>query len=314
MTNWWVNHKQTYRQEVNGGYVWSPKRMQNGNRSQYYDFMREMRPGDHVVSFAHAKVSNFGVVVNTPISAPKPLEFGSAGDSWANDGWLVPIAWKPVDSPFRPKDHIERLRLLLPNTYSPIQETGNGNQAAYLTKISEELFLALESLGGFVRTEIADEIEPDDQALIDAIEDQVQSKLLGQLIEDTEADAIVTTRRGQGLFRKNVETYERQCRVTGLRDRRLLVASHIKPWRVCETAAERLDGANGLLLAPHIDRLFDRGLITFSSEGTIVLSSTLTEHTIRCLSLVHEAPPSVGKFGAAQESYLAYHRAQVFIG
>ncbi|NMZ77642.1 HNH endonuclease [Pseudomonas nitroreducens] len=29
---------------------------------------------------------------------------------------------------------------------------------------------------------------------------------------------------------------------------------------------------NGLLLAPHYDRLFDQGLISFSNEGSILLS------------------------------------------
>jgi hypothetical protein len=45
---------------------------------------------------------------------------------------------------------------------------------------------------------------------------------------------------------------------------RHLKASHIKPWRDA-TDAERLDGANGLLLSPHINHLFDEGSITFSS-------------------------------------------------
>ena len=44
-----------------------------------------------------------------------------------------------------------------------------------------------------------------------------------------------------------------------------LNARHIKPWRDASDA-ERLDGANGLLLAPHIDHLFDEGCITFSSS------------------------------------------------
>jgi hypothetical protein len=26
MRFWWVNHKQTYRQEIGGGYIWSPKK------------------------------------------------------------------------------------------------------------------------------------------------------------------------------------------------------------------------------------------------------------------------------------------------
>ena len=61
----------------------------------------------------------------------------------------------------------------------------------------------------------------------------------------------------------NVLLREQYCRVTGVRETRHLKAGHIKPWRDA-TDGERLDGANGLLLSPHIDHLFDEGYITFS--------------------------------------------------
>jgi len=50
--------------------------------------------------------------------------------------------------------------------------------------------------------------------------------------------------------------------VTGLAMSKLLRASHIKPWAACAADAERLDVYNGLLLAPHLDALFDAGLIS----------------------------------------------------
>lgn len=52
MRYWWVNQNQTYRQEVRGGYLWSPKRKANGSRNPFYDFMREVAPRDVVFSFA----------------------------------------------------------------------------------------------------------------------------------------------------------------------------------------------------------------------------------------------------------------------
>jgi hypothetical protein len=44
MRFWWVNHKQTYRQEIGGGYIWSPKAKINGVRNQSYDYMRLVEP------------------------------------------------------------------------------------------------------------------------------------------------------------------------------------------------------------------------------------------------------------------------------
>lgn len=52
MRYWWVNQNQTYRHEVRGGYLWSPKRKANQARNPFYDFMREVAPGDVVFSFA----------------------------------------------------------------------------------------------------------------------------------------------------------------------------------------------------------------------------------------------------------------------
>ena len=63
-------------------------------------------------------------------------------------------------------------------------------------------------------------------------------------------EQLVRARRGQGVFRANVLLREEACRVTRVNEPRHLKASHIKPWRD-GTDAERLDGANGLLLSPH---------------------------------------------------------------
>ncbi|WP_299854644.1 HNH endonuclease [uncultured Roseobacter sp.] len=315
MNIWWVNHKQTARQEIAGGYLWSPKKMSNGARSQYYEFMRETRPDDIVVSFANAQIGHYGIVTGFPISAPKPDEFGSAGENWSNDGWLVPVSWSAVGQAFRPKDSIELLRPFLPERYAPIQATGNGNQAAYLTKIDHSLLEELMRLGSFNPDPAAENQRiADDEAIIEGIEDKIQANIeADESLDKTEIESIVRARKGQGAFRRSVERIEPRCRVTGLEDKRLLIASHIKPWRACETAQERLDGANGLLLAPHIDRLFDIGLISFEKNGAVNVSSTLNAKTRDCLGLSRAIGEGVGAFSGAQNTYLGYHRDSVFL-
>ena len=49
MRYWWVNQNQTFRQELDGGYLWSPKRNKNGHRNPFYEFMREVAPA--ILSF-----------------------------------------------------------------------------------------------------------------------------------------------------------------------------------------------------------------------------------------------------------------------
>ena len=85
-------------------------------------------------------------------------------------------------------------------------------------------------------------------------------------LPETDRQAIVLARRGQGLFKKRVMRIEHACRITGVNREEHLRASHCKPWRDA-TNEERLDGENGLLLTPSIDHLFDRGFIAFEDSG-----------------------------------------------
>jgi len=59
---WWVNQNQTFRQEIDGGYLWSPKRNKNGHRNPFYEFMREVAPGDIVFSFFDTRIAALGIV------------------------------------------------------------------------------------------------------------------------------------------------------------------------------------------------------------------------------------------------------------
>jgi putative restriction endonuclease len=38
-----------------GGYLWSPKRNANGGRNPFYETMREVAPGDLVLSFVDTR-------------------------------------------------------------------------------------------------------------------------------------------------------------------------------------------------------------------------------------------------------------------
>jgi putative restriction endonuclease len=61
MRYWWVNQNQTYHHEVQGGYLWSPKRNANGARNPFYESMREVAPGDLIFSFMDTRIRNYGL-------------------------------------------------------------------------------------------------------------------------------------------------------------------------------------------------------------------------------------------------------------
>lgn len=124
-------------------------------------------------------------------------------------------------------------------------------------------------------------------------------------IIETEREYLRLARCGQGRFRETlIKRYDGQCPITGITNPELLIASHIKPWSAC-TSAERLDPHNGILLSVMIDRLFDRGLITFSHEGKVMMSPRLSElDRILCrLDLVKPVTMSEGN-----KRYMEYHR------
>lgn len=123
----------------------------------------------------------------------------------------------------------------------------------------------------------------------------------------TEKTVLIDARRGQGVFRSRVGRIEKKCRVTGITDPRFLVASHIKPW-ACSANVERLDGNNGLMLSPHIDRLFDRGFITFDQDGAVTIAPEATEVCRQW----HITPQSAMPLSHEQEQYMQYHRVHVY--
>jgi putative restriction endonuclease len=312
MKTWWVNHKQTQRQEIGGGYLWSPKAEANGNKSHFYDNMRIARPGDVVLSYANGKIDYVGFVSDDAISAPKPQEFGTTGEYWSDEGWELPVTWTRLPNSFVPKAHLDSVRRYLPAKYSPLNDQGNGNQKAYLAEIPLELFeYIIVRVGPDIKV-AGSSPEPRFDSIEADLDNVAERSIRADVsLSETEKEQICSARRGQGEFRKNVSLLESSCRVTGVETLSLLIASHIKPWRSCSTAQERLDGNNGLLLTPTVDKLFDRGYISFSSDGDLLISPRLATVDINRLGLNQaiKSKPLTLK----QTHYLEYHRTTVFL-
>lgn len=307
MKYWWVNHKQTNKEELDGGYIWSPKENKNGARNQSYINLTRAQPGDKVISFADGLIKAIGVVTHPYSEAPKPSEFGIKGTQWNDTGWLVKIDWIRIKEKLRPKKHIENLRPFLPEKHSPIQASGNGNQGCYLAEIGEHLYQAILELTGSDRKLFDELIEQDTLTVADEAAEQAIINRID--IPVTEIQQLVNARRGQGLYKANLMNIEKLCRLTGVADSRFLIASHIKPWRV-SSDQEKLDGNNGLLLAPHVDKLFDQGWISFDDQGNLLLSSTSIETVLNQWRLPTSI--NVGSFNPEQQTYLQHHREYVF--
>ena len=130
----------------------------------------------------------------------------------------------------------------------------------------------------------------------------------------TDRQVFSTVRTAQTEYRKGVlSLWEGQCAVTQVDNQGWLIASHIKPWRE-STNQERRDPRNSLLLTPNYDKLFDRGVISFSpKDGKIILPEQQSRQMWANLTRLHIddtvklriIPDGVG-------NYLRYHNNYIY--
>jgi putative restriction endonuclease len=323
MRYWWVNQKQTYKHEVPGGYLWSPQRRRNRVRSYFYESMREVAPGDLVFSFAGGLIRAVGVARSYCYECPKPAAFGNAGMYWDDVGWRVDVLFRERTHPIRPKDHIGVLGPLLPDRYAPLRTNGNGLQSVYLTELPLHFAIALAALVGRDVVDLAKGLVASDSAAELAAEAVPPPALVWEAelirrietnpkIEETEKEALIMARRGQGLFKARVRAIEHACRISKVDRIEHLRASHCKPWRDSNND-ERLDPENGLLLTPSIDHLFDRGFISFEGNGRLIVSSVAHQGSLRKMGVDPVANVNVGGFSEGQRRFLEFHRERVLL-
>lgn len=146
---------------------------------------------------------------------------------------------------------------------------------------------------------------------VDAEEAAILARVESSKLAPAEKEAVILARVGQGSFRKKLLEEASYCPFTGIDDDRVLVASHIKPWKK-STNQEKRDPQNGFILSATFDKLFDRGLISFTDEKKLIISPFLSMYNREKLGisegmLVDSLPDITDR----RKRYLAYHRESV---
>ncbi len=118
-------------------------------------------------------------------------------------------------------------------------------------------------------------------------------------------------RTGQVQYRqKLLDKFECSCALCEIDFINMLVASHAKPWRSCDSIHEKLSENNGLLLCANHDQLFDKGYITIDPKSNkILVSSQVDQHQqeIFKTSIMKEI-----KLTPAEYKYFNYHSEHIF--
>lgn len=139
------------------------------------------------------------------------------------------------------------------------------------------------------------------------------------LLEDFTGETrqvLIAQRIKQHFFRRAVlSSYRGRCCMSGLSDSRLLIASHIVPWS--SDRANRLNPSNGLCLSAIHDRAFDKGLISLTDDGRVMLSDEIRkrdEAFIKTIFLPLENQPiEMPERFSPDHEFLHHHRTAIFL-
>lgn len=135
-------------------------------------------------------------------------------------------------------------------------------------------------------------------------------------LKGTDRIVEIKKRVNQHFFRNMVLTnYQGRCALTGIDIPELLVASHIIPWASNEH--ERLNPSNGICLSALYDKAFDRGLISFSNDGTILFSEKINknidkEYYNRYFEILKDKKLNTPSRYAIDPTFLEWHRDTIF--
>lgn len=145
----------------------------------------------------------------------------------------------------------------------------------------------------------------------DFLDKQILKNAIQIEVENTSKIIQQTIRVGQEKFRRSLLDEISFCPITGITDRRILTASHIKPWRVSNNN-ERLDKNNGFIFSPTIDKIFDIGLISFENDKSLLVSKALDKANVISIGIepkrVYDKLPLENRI-----QYLEYHRNFIFL-
>ncbi len=208
-----------------------------------------------------------------------------------------------------------------PLTESLVAEIDTALRTSYARQIWPKRLMLRQARGGYLPSGLKGPapLTPIDLTLngllVDPTISESEMEVLTQIgidttLDETQKRRLVEARIGQGEFRKRVlQRAENKCEVTEVDNTDFLIASHIRAWADCENGADRLNGNNGLLLSPNLDKLFDKGVISFNDDGEMLIKPSHSELLFALVPQVLEKRNClVKKPNVEQREFLRYHR------
>ncbi|WP_338718052.1 HNH endonuclease [Herbaspirillum sp. DW155] len=301
----WVNIGKSHTEAIEGQFLWAPlhsekltaKGVVRTKRFSHWDSVATVNAGDVIFCNVDRKIAYIAVAKQDAYEAAQP----STGTftEWDAKGRQVDVEFFKLEPPISIEgDILESFKERYNERCKPrvVTKTGSIFQG-YMASLPLDAGIDLLRLAG----------DQEEAICTTSLHLSSPPSQQRRASSQTTKQALREARIGQGRFRKDLLNLWRNCPITDIQNSDLLIASHIKPWAV-SSDEEKLDPYNGFLFAVHIDRLFDKGLISFDTTGKILISPHLSEQDARALNIHREI---VLPLRAENQKYLAVHR-QIF--
>jgi len=209
---------------------------------------------------------------------------------------------------------------LLTERYAPLRPNGHGLQSIYLTSLEPAFAEALLTLLGPQARALAHDVSVRDRPFDPSRapgqgqtewEEHLIDAIRAKPIEETEKTALILARRGQGLFKQARPPSRSEMSDHRRRSHRASTREPLASHGATAGDSERLDGENGLLLTPSIDHLFDRGFISFETDGRLLVSPVAHRSSLERMGVPLGERVNVGSFFSRQRRYLEFHQERV---
>lgn len=297
MNFFWVNIGATYKEVINGQFLWAPLKSVNKRGTEieipHWDTVAEVKAGDVIFCCYDQRIKLIATAVSDAFLAPRPPR--RSFQAWNTEGRRVDVSLKPLHRAIHRAEFasvfIDQFdRRVRPSLFNK-ERTINQTYMSYLPPDAGVFLLEATGTIADYENRLIDEASPGTRK-----------------IAQTTREAIIQARIGQGKFRADlIRAWRGRCALTAVSNPDLLVASHIEAWSLCENDA-RIDPHNGLLLVTHMDRLFDRGLISFADTGALLTSGRLRTDERRVFGL--DQFSTILGLSENNKFYLARHRSR----
>lgn len=296
MAFFWVNLGTSYKEVATGKFLWAPAYTvgKNGKKKSNagWEPVQEVKAGDVIFCHLLGQIIYVAVATRDANAAKRPAT--RAYNQWNNDGFQVDVNLNILKPAISVTGFKATLITIHNQHCSPALFTKNGTTAQqYMVRLPL-------GAGALILSYLGD-------TEINIYEQSIGKKKGRKLVAGGSREIIAQARIGQGQFRDDVLlAWNGACPVTGLAKPELLIASHILPWSL-SNETEKIDPNNGFPFSPAVDKLFDKGYISFDDNGQLLIKShSISTGDLKLLGLL----PGVKIIGLnkQQKNYLAKHR------